>query len=245
MARTKLPRLIGLMIGIAAVDVAVLSPGLLDVAIGSSAISTAIGITLLAASALALLYGSYVWLFQSSASVPVKLIEAQEDYGEALRRYRRIKPLEHEVKLALEQLERMKKKTLTLDHVLKSRFDPSELSYQKFASAIREVEKLFYFNIRSVINRLGVIDEKELEQALNPKGSSLSGVLQQEKAEVYKEYLLFVRESLAANEEILLKLDKLLLEISRLDGLEPEQIEFMPCMQEIDLLIRHTKYYKS
>jgi hypothetical protein len=43
----------------------------------------------------------------------------------------------------------------------------------------------------------------------------------------------------------LLKLDKLLLEISRLDSLEPGDIENMACMQEIDSLIKQTKYYKQ
>jgi len=35
------------------------------------------------------------------------------------------------------------------------------------------------------------------------------------------------------------------LEISRLDGLEPGEIENMACMKEIDALIKQTKYYKQ
>ena len=42
-----------------------------------------------------------------------------------------------------------------------------------------------------------------------------------------------------------MKLDKLLLEISRLDSLEPGDIDDMPCMQEIDALIKQTQYYKN
>ncbi|MNI88070.1 hypothetical protein D3C73_1453300 [compost metagenome] len=61
---------------------------------------------------------------------------------------------------------------------------------------------------------------------------------------MYSEYLTFIKSSLATNEEIMLKLDKLLLEISRLDSFEPGDIENMPCMQEIDSLIKQTKLYK-
>lgn len=42
----------------------------------------------------------------------------------------------------------------------------------------------------------------------------------------------------------MLKLDQLLLEISRLDSFEAGDIEQMPCMQEIDQLIKHTKLYR-
>ncbi|MNN42780.1 hypothetical protein D3C81_1569860 [compost metagenome] len=62
---------------------------------------------------------------------------------------------------------------------------------------------------------------------------------------MYSEYLTFIKSSLATNEEIMLKLDKLLLEISRLDSFEPGDIENMPCMQEIDSLIKQTKLYKN
>ncbi|MNP47981.1 hypothetical protein D3C76_1420710 [compost metagenome] len=47
-----------------------------------------------------------------------------------------------------------------------------------------------------------------------------------------------------ANEEILLKLDKLLLEMSRLETADYRELEATPCMQEIDELIHQTKFYK-
>jgi hypothetical protein len=145
----------------------------------------------------------------------------------------------------MEQLERMRKKQATLFHVLNQRFDPNELSYKKFASVILTVEKLFYLNVRSVLNRLAVLDGSELDHAGRRESARLSSKLLQEKTNMHQEHLAFVRSSLDANEEILLKLDKLLMEISRLDGLEPEAIEHMPGMREIDSLIKQTKYYKQ
>lgn len=55
----------------------------------------------------------------------------------------------------------------------------------------------------------------------------------------------FVKTALHINEEILLKLDKLLLEISRLDSWEIGDIGQMPGMQEIDALIKQTQFYKQ
>jgi hypothetical protein len=242
---TKYIKLLGLILGVVVLNIVVLSPGFLGVNIGRSALTTAFGVTLLFASALVLLYGSYVILFKQPVVLPVKQIKTHEDYVEAMTHYKRVKALEGDITLALEQLERIRKKKDTLMIVLNQRFDSTELSYKKFASVTLEVEKLFYLNVRSILNRLNVFDESEFESVMNKKSNPFSQELLQEKTIVYNEYLSFVKGSLGTNEEILLKLDKLLLEISRLDSFELGDIENMPCMQEIDALIKQTKYYKQ
>jgi len=241
----KYIKLLGLILGVAALNVVVLSPGLLGVKIGGSALETASGVALLVASALAVLYGSYVVLFKQPVIVPVKQLQTHEDYAEALAYYRRVRVLEEDISLALEQMERIRKKKETLLGVLGQRFDPNELSYKKFSSVVHEVEKLFYLNVRSVLNRLNAFDESEFKRLANRKSAPFSQKLLEEKANVYNDYLAFVKSSVGTNEEILLKLDKLLLEISRLDSLEPGDIDDMPCMQEIDSLIKQTKLYRQ
>jgi BMFP domain-containing protein YqiC len=241
----KFIKLLGLILGVAVLNILVFSPGFLGVGIGENALATAFGVTLLLASTLILFYGSYVLLFKPPVVIPIKQIQTHEDYVEALIGYRRVKALEDDITLALEQLDRMRKKQETLLNVLIQRFEPNELSYKKFASVAQEVEKLFYLNVRSVLNRLNVFDESEFESVRSPKSSRFSRELLQEKTEMYNEHLSFVKNSLGTNEEILLKLDKLQVEISRLDSFEPGDIENMPCMQEIDSLIKQTKYYKQ
>lgn len=245
MNQTKYIKLVGLILGVLVVNILVLSPGFLGVEIGRNALSTAFAITLLIASALVLLYGSYVLLFKQPVVLPVKEVKTHEDYVEALNHYRHVKTLEEDITFALEQLERLKKKKATLLNVLNQRFDASELSYKKFDSVTYEVEKLFYLNVRSILNRLGVFDESEYLSVMSQKSTKFSNELLQEKRNVYNDYLSFMKSSLDTNEEILLKLDKLLLEISRLDSFEPGDIDNMPCMQEIDSLIKQTKYYKQ
>lgn len=245
MSSTKYIKLLGLIIAVLLINILVLSPGFLGLQLGGNALSTALGVTLLFVSALVLLYGSYVLLFKPPVVLPVKEIKSHEDYVEALNHYRHIKTLEEDITFALEQLERMRKKRGTLLNVLNQRFDPEELSFKKFSSVTYEVEKLFYLNVRSILNRLGVFDESEYKSVMSQNSSKFSNELLQEKRKVYNEYLSFMKSSLGTNEEILLKLDKLLLEISRLDSFEPGDIDNMPCMQEIDSLIKQTKYYKQ
>lgn len=241
----KYIKLLVLIVVVAIVNILVFSPGFIGIAIGEGAFETALGITLLLASILALTYGSYSLLSKQSAIVPLKEIHTREDYEEAFSRYKRVRALENEIRIALEQLNSIDKKKSTLLEVLHQRFDPNEMSYKKFASVIQEVEKLFYLNLRSILNRLQVFDEADFERVMGQKQAAFKQEILQEKTNLYKEFLAFVRGSLGTNEEILLKLDKLLLEISRLNGLDPADIEHMPCMQEIDSLIKQTKYYKQ
>ncbi len=245
MAGKKLMKLLALILGVIVVNVVVLSPGLLGIVIGASAFSTAFGITLLLASALALLYGSYTIFFKQPVVLPIKKMNTHEDFVEALTAFRRVRVIEEDIAIALEQLDRLKKKIETLMNVLGQRFEPSELSFKKFASTINEVEKLFYLNVRSILNRLNVFDEVEFTNVMTQTKPRFTKELLQEKTKLYQDFLSFMKYSLSTNEEILLKLDKLLLEISRLDSFTPEDIENMACMQEIDTLIKQTKYYKE
>lgn len=244
MLGTKYIKVLGLIVIVVVTNILVLSPGFLGVEIGESALSTAIGVTLLFASSLVLLYGCYSVLTKKPMAVPIKEIKTHEDYVDALTHYRRIRVLGEDIALSLSQMERIRKKKDTLLDVLNQRFEATELSYKKFASVTEEVEKLFYLNIRSILNRLSVFDESEFESVMSQKATRFSPELLQERRTVYNEYLSFIKSSLATNEEIMLKLDKLLLEISRLDSFEPGDIENMPCMQEIDSLIKQTKLYK-
>lgn len=244
---SRLMKLLGLIAGVAVLDIIILSPGLAGVEIGGeSTLETASGVTLLVISLLVLLYGSYALLFKPPVLTPVKNMKTHEDYITALNHYRNANVLKKDIALALDQLDRIEKKKTTLLDVLGQRFDPAELSYKKFHSVIDEVGQLFYLNIKGILNKLSVFDASELSAFTSEqKLAQFSNKLVQEKTALHNEYLTSVTGYLGANEEILLKLDKLLLEISQLDSTDYQNIEDMPCMQEMDALIKQTKFYKQ
>lgn len=66
-----------------------------------------------------------------------------------------------------------------------------------------------------------------------------------EQLKIYNEHISYVRGLVEMNENILTKLDGLLLEISKLDDLNEEELEKMAAIQEINSLIEQTKYYKA
>jgi len=101
-------------------------------------------------------------------------------------------------------------------------------------------------NIRSILNELNAFDEEGYNFIRKKhEAGAFSQQVMEEKFKVYDEFITFVRAATEYNEQILLKLDKLLLEISDFDGVDPSQLEQMAGMIEIDNLIKQAKYYKN
>ncbi|WP_069203077.1 hypothetical protein [Bacillus testis] len=240
----KMWKTISLIAGITCVDVIVLSPGLLGLRItGGSALQTAGGAAFLTLSALVLIYGLYMLHAKEKTSSPLNTLDTVEDYIQALQKYQSIKALRADIRFAIEQTERLKKKKEKLADILSQRFDPNEISYGKFSSVISQVEALFYRNLKNILNKVSMFDESEYAQIKN--GSTvLSSKLIREKKELYESYLTFLKHALNINEEILLDLDKLLIEINALNSFDMEDVDEMTCMKDIHDLISQTKYYK-
>ena len=142
----------------------------------------------------------------------------------------------------LEQLKRFKRKRNTIKEILLQRFSMQELTYQKFNSVLDDVENIMYLNMRSILNKIAAFDIEEYEKK-KKKGFPKNEV-SEEKMNIYKEYLDFVKNATATNENILLKLDKMLFEVSKYNSLEDGEVKNLPAIIEMDELIKNAKLYK-
>lgn len=142
----------------------------------------------------------------------------------------------------IEQIKRFRRKSATIQDILLQKFSQSEMSYQKFHSVLQEVERVIYLNMRSILNKISAFDIDEYE-TMQKRGVP-SDEHAQEKMNIYNEYIAYVNDATKTNEEILLKLDRLLLEISRYNSLEDGDIQKLPAMIEMDDLIRNANLYK-
>ena len=147
-----------------------------------------------------------------------------------------------DILINLEQIKRFRRKRNTIRELLLQKFISKELTYQKFDNVLNDVEDVLYLNMRSILNKISAFDVQEYE-SLKKKGFPKSSV-SSEKMEIYNEYIKFVKNATDMNEEILLKLDKLLLEISRYNSLEDDEIKEIPAIVEIDEVIKNARLYK-
>ncbi len=143
----------------------------------------------------------------------------------------------------LEQIRRFKKKQRTIKDILLQKFAVNELTYQKFSSVLNEVENVIYMNMRSILNKIAAFDIEEYED-LQKRGFPPNEV-SEEKMSIYKDYIDFVKNATKTNDDILLKMDKLLFEISKYNSLDDgRNIENLPAIKEMDELIENTKLYR-
>jgi hypothetical protein len=142
----------------------------------------------------------------------------------------------------IEQIKRFNRKHDTIKDILLQKFSADEMSFQKFSGVIHDIKEAVYMNMRSILNKISAFDVEEYESMQHK--DTYDDELAREKAGVYNEFIAFVNNATRTNEEILLKLDKMLLEISKYNSLEDGDIKKLPAILEIDELIKNAKLYK-
>lgn len=235
--KEKIMKIVGLNVGIAVIDTILFSPGFLGIQLqlgGTSILSTAFGATAIFMSVLVFILGNYKLFIGKEKIIQTKEIKTVEDCINALKQNYDKKTFELAIDSILEQIERFQRKKETIDEILLQKFDIAEMSYSKFHGVILDIEKVFYLNIKSILNKLNAFDEEDYNRICRNNGQKEFSVeFIQTKMDIYKEYISYVKKSIEDNEEILLKLDKFLLEISKFNSLENGEIEKMGEIKEV------------
>ena len=215
---------------------------------GTSALGTAFGVMVIVMNLVLFGLVNYNILFPPQPPPPPPISELKlskpDDCIQALESYilNNNGTFTNDLRSIIDQLRRMEKRKATIRGVLLERFAEGEMSYVKFQGAVDGVENFMLRNVRSLLKRVHAFDEDEYEDALQ-KGSG-SSRLRETRQAILREYTAYVARSVEDNEEILLRLDKLILEISKLDDFHTGDVEDLPAMREIDSLIEDTKWYK-
>jgi hypothetical protein len=238
--RKKHIKIAGLNLGIAALDIIIFSPGLLGIELfGRSALEAAFGWTMIFLSAVGIIYGNYRLLAEPDRPIP-----REEHYTDELIKHRGMNEFEDIIELTIDQIARLEKKTKNIMSILPQIFGESKITCNKFASAIAELKNAFFANIQIILNKLDAFDGEDYN--FIRKGTEAEDVLKsttEEKLAVYSKYESSVKSAAEDNEQILLMLDKLMLEISDLKC--PDSNETYKMTEMIDELIDQIKYYKK
>lgn len=149
---------------------------------------------------------------------------------------------DEKILINIEQIKRFIRKRNTITDILLQKFSETEMSYKKFQDVLDDVEKSIYLNMKSILNKISAFDVEDYEKMAQGKHSI--DEFTEEKKAIYTEYIEFVDNATNINESILLKLDKILLEISKYNTIEKSDIAKLPAIQEMDELIRNAKLYK-
>ncbi len=148
-------------------------------------------------------------------------------YIKRLRHTKNKKLFKENVKYIIGQTSRIDKKLKVLNEIINTRFRKGDITYNRLYGDIKEIDNIFYFNIMQIVHKLEACDENE-------------------KNKVYLLYKQAIEQGISDNEEILIKLDELIIEFSRLvrkENMDGE--EGVPkAVQKIDELIQISRCYK-
>ncbi len=240
----KIIKILGLNVGIGAVDTVVFSPGLMGINIlGVGAFEAAFGATVALMSIIVFAFGNYKLIVEKDKIIQTNEIKTVEDCIDALNQNYDKRIFEKDISTILEQIEMFQKKRETINEALLQKFDITEMSYSKFNGIISDIENVFYINIRSIINKLNAFDEKDYRRIGKYGEKKFSGEFINTKMRIYGGYISFIKEAIEDNEKIILKLDEILFELSKLDSLKDGELENMNAMKEIDDFISKVKLY--
>ncbi|MEJ6950762.1 hypothetical protein [Natronospora cellulosivora (SeqCode)] len=235
-----------LNIGIAMLNIILFSEGFIGIKIGGfSVFETSLAVTVIVMSAVIFIFANYKLLFEKNEIIHTKDLKTSADYIDALKHNLTKKTFAKDILNIIEQTEKFDKKKKTIKNILLQKFNKNEMSYSKFEGVLLNVESVFYLNIKSIINKLNAFDEddyKLIHSDIAEKKYSKEFI--QSKMDIYNEYITFIRDSIKVKEQILLKLDELLLEITKFNSFEEGEIENMTAMKDLDKLIEKTKFYK-
>ena len=240
----KMTKVIAFNSAIALINIGLFSDALLGLSLfEGSAVALGAAWAAVAASGFAFVKGNTALLKSKETHLLVKDIHSLEScisvFEEALKNG---DVFDKNILINIEQIKRFQRKKATIEEILLQKFSKEEMSYQKFKNVLSEVENVIYLNMRSILNKISAFDVYEYEAM--QRGEILRNDLYDEKLEIYNGYIEFVNNSTKTNEDILLKLDKILLEISKYNTFDGIDIHTLPAIVEMDELIKNAKLYK-
>ena len=242
---TKLILFNGVLI---AVNVALFSRAFLGLSLlGGGALESAAGFATIVVSAVLFFYVNLQIINAPAKKIdPKALLDklgSLESCHEALGRIGYVGTFSVKIGEIREQIENMQRKKELIRDILLQKFNDTEMSYQKFKAIVDSAEKVMVINIRSIINRIYAFDEEEYDALARGK-SRFSKAIAEQKLAIFREYIDYVGNAVEDNDEILLRLDKLLFEISKFNSVDEGELEGMQALKELDQLITDTKWYR-
>jgi hypothetical protein len=249
----KILKLIGVDLGLTAINVILYSKSLLGGLVGRSSFLTALAVLISLVTVVAFAYYNYKALFSSSSELGFRSVSGAEERasGNLLEASDEIKgylesgglAFQDDLKRLSSQLESLGDKGKFIRKSLADRFQPHELTYQKFDMAVATVEDYMFQNAKGLIQRVKGFDERDYENTINDPNADREVITQ--KRALRNEYGSHIKESLSVGDEVLQKLDKLKIELDKITTFDEKDAKNSGALEELDTVISDIKFYRD
>lgn len=241
----KVYKLAALNLFIVVINVILLSDGL----VGLSVFNPDLKIKLMTAGlyfldVIIFVFGNYMILNKKPRQTKydeAKLVTTK-DFIQRLEQCRSKQEFRDEAETTIKQISRLQQKIETLNLILSQHFTEGTLTYQKFSNTIYGIQQLYFSNVKKMIGRIVIFNQEEYN---HKDDVELDEASKKVRNQIFREHIDYVESMVKKGEDILIKLDNLILEISKLDDTNATDLNDLSTVQEINDLIEQTKYYKS
>ena len=228
---------------IVAIAVFCYSPGFWDLRLSDESIFRA-GMSIIMALVLgaACVYGNYQMLGKKEYQKITREDISDIDKAETLlKMYFDGKYFGKTAKAAEEQLQRMLKSFNRAESLIDERFDKGSLSWNKYYSIVQSAQSSALDNVISMANRIQMFDESEYRRLSKYKDDMIPDEVQEQQLELYDKNMDKIKNAIAVNEKLLLKMDTLSMELS---DVSQEHTQSDELLKEIEQLTEEVKYYR-
>lgn len=243
MSKNTITKLVVYNLVVALTAIVLFSPGLLNLfGKATGLISQSLIITLLLMIIFVFIYLNYSLLFaKKDSSVELKA-ETMRDVVKILNNNTYKKSFGKTIKTLINQIDSY---TVLKDDILEDlekRFDKNSLSYSKFYQTIQAMESVYFDMMKRTATKIENFNEDSYN-TLKKEDKNRDDLVIDERLEMYQKYLSDIETSIEQGDKILLRLDKCMFELCKLDNAEGD-LDNMLEIKHLDELINNIKHYK-
>ncbi len=230
-----------LNLSIAAAAVICYSDGLLALRVTDPNIIRA-GLSILSGLGLgAGLVGGNVALLKAPGKPKVLALKSPDEAQTVLKEYFRSEYFGDLARAAYEQLGRLENSRGRASAAILTKFQQGSMSAHRYISAVDAAAETVRQNVVNIAIRMRIFDDDEFRRLKHYRDDDIPDDIQIRQIELYERNTELIKKAIAANEELLLKLDTLAMEVSDSTlhtGEEPDAL-----LGEISRLTDELKYY--
>jgi len=141
----------------------------------------------------------------------------------------------------MDQIQRLNNSCVRTKDAILKKFDKSSMSYEKYYSVVDLAEKTANQNIVAMTNRMKFFDENEYARLENYRNDNIPDDIQEKQIALYKENQAKLEQAIAVNENMILKLDTLSMELSKITDASDNTMNLT--LDEIEELTKQVKFY--
>ena len=172
-----------------------------------------------------------------------------EDVKRTLSEYEKTTVVGTYARHALAQLDSAEAKRTSLYDAITKKFQEGSLTYYKFAEVVDAAANAIIHNSSILARRIQAFDVEDYNRNARDtitglfKRSTIPEEVRKEKRQVYEMSLNDMRGIVAANERLLVELDKFSIELGQLETNANAEVNTR-LLEEVTTLVDETKYYK-